>query len=58
MRKAMRDIAAGNTPSIDDCPLIANFDTVSHAKEAFDKWAEPDTESALSEKERKNRGCC
>jgi hypothetical protein len=58
MRKALKDIAAGGEASIDEHPMISNIEVLEHAKEAFDKWSEPTDESALSEKERKNRGCC
>ena len=58
MRKSLREIAGGADANIDDHAMISNIEVLEHAKAAFDAWSEPTDESALSEKERKNRGCC
>lgn len=57
LRSAMKAVAGGATPSLDDYPTIQNFEVLEQLKAAFDAWSEPATESALSEKEGKNRGC-
>jgi len=58
MRKAIREIAAGGAAVAEEHPMLADAEALVHLKEAFDLWSEPTTESALSEKEGKNRGCC
>ena len=58
MRKAIKEVISGAAAAIDDYPTIYNIEILQHLKEEFDKWSEPTAESALSEKERKNRGCC
>jgi propionyl-CoA synthetase len=60
LRKALKDIAAGGAVDGDDHPMILNLARLENCKECFEKWTEPTAaeEGVLSEKSKKNRGCC
>lgn len=58
MRHCLREIANGAEAKIELWNACYDFCVVTHVKEGVDAWTEPTDESALSEKEGKNRGCC
>lgn len=58
LRRTIREIIAGGAATGDDHPAADSVEALEHLKAAFEKWTEPTDESALSEKEGKNRGCC
>ena len=58
MRHTLRDIVNGGTGCCEDHPYVHCGGVMQKCHEAFNAWKEPEDESALSEKEGKNRGCC